>query len=329
MSCKSRALYVKIVMKIKTILQLNVSDIITDFEEALFQSFSSAFPEADGSGCLFHYKKATYQTGILKNGLANLYSCDEQFRCWVQLLMNLPLLPSEKIVETYHLVKDSKPELFPSDIEKVDKFLRYYERYWLRQVGSSRLSVFNKEKRTTNDLESFHANLKRKFKSHTPNFWEFIQKLNAVIVSTAKDMERIDGGLSIQRNCSRPKTIQRNRIIEVFQGQSLNGKITCLDFLKRVGLSFRTLEYSNVEIEANELEVARETDDESTNEDTNISNARVCKICLGVNADTIILPCRHTQTCFSCTDKIITQDDQKHCPICRGVVEQYKFFFEV
>ena len=72
----------------ETILPLNVSDIITDFEKALFQSFSSGFPEADGGGCLFHYKKATYQTGILKNGLANLYSCDEQCRCWVQLQWN-------------------------------------------------------------------------------------------------------------------------------------------------------------------------------------------------------------------------------------------------
>ena len=212
MSCKSRALYDKIVVKIKTILSFTVSDIITDFEEALFQSFSSGFPEADGSGCLFHFKKATYQTGILKNGLANLYSGDEQFKSWVQLLMNLPLLPSEKISETFHLVKDLKPELLATDIEKVDKFLRYYERYWLRQVGSSRLSVFQKGKQTTNDLESFHASLKHKFKSHSPNFWEFCRKLNKkVILSDEKNMERIDHGLSIQRNWTRPKTIQRNQ----------------------------------------------------------------------------------------------------------------------
>ena len=112
----------------------------------------------------------------------------------------------------------------------------------------------------------------------------------------------------------------------MFQRQLLNGKITCLDFLERIGLNFRTLEYSNVEVEANELKVAIETDDGSTinkNEDFNISIPRVCKICLVMDADTIILPCRHTQTCYSCTDKIITQDGPKHCPICRGVVEQY------
>ena len=60
-------------------------------------------------------------------------------------------------------------------------------------------------------------------------------------------------------------------------------------FVKRVGLNFRTLEYSNVEVEVNELEVASETEYESTNitnEDINISNPRVCKICLGVDANT-------------------------------------------
>lgn len=115
-------------------------------------------------------------------------------------------------------------------------------------------------------------------------------------------------------------------MIEVLQSQLVNGKLTCLDFLKRVGLNFRTLEYSNVEVEANELEVAKETDDKSTNftnENINISNPRVCKVCLGVDADTIIPLCRHTQMCYSCTDKIITQDRHRHCPICRNLVEEY------
>ena len=76
-------------------------------------------------------------------------------------------------------------------------------------------------------------------------------------------MERIDRGLSIRRNRTRPKTIQLNQMIELFQRQLLNGRITCLEFLKWFGLNFRTLEYSNVEVEANERQVARETDDET------------------------------------------------------------------
>ena len=59
------------------------------------------------------------------------------------------------------MLKDSKPELQQLDNDRVEKLLRYYERYWLRQVKPLRLSVFQKEKRTTNDLESFYAKLKQ------------------------------------------------------------------------------------------------------------------------------------------------------------------------
>ena len=108
-----------------------------------------------------------------------------------------------KIVEMYDHLKLVKPELSKSEDDKVTKLLRYYTRYWLEQIGPSRLSIFQNEKRTTNDLESFHANLKRKFKSHSPNYWNFITNLNKIITTTVKDMERIDNNLQIRRN-SRP-----------------------------------------------------------------------------------------------------------------------------
>lgn len=57
MSRKTTGLYNRIVDKIKEIITFTVSGIVTDFEEALFQSFSAGFPEADASGCLFHHKK--------------------------------------------------------------------------------------------------------------------------------------------------------------------------------------------------------------------------------------------------------------------------------
>ena len=111
-----------------------MSEIVTDFEEALVQSFSTGFPEADRSGCLFHHKKATYKTAIQKNGLSHLYSCNKQFNSWFQQLMNLPLLPSSKIIETYYLLKEAKPKLLHSENERVRNLFRYYEKYWLRKI---------------------------------------------------------------------------------------------------------------------------------------------------------------------------------------------------
>ena len=69
----------------------------------------------------------------------------------------------------------------------------------MEQTSSSRLSVFQDDKRITNDLESFHTNLKREFCSHSPNYWVLVQKLNNVIKTTKKEMERIDKNIPIHR----------------------------------------------------------------------------------------------------------------------------------
>ena len=88
-----------------------------------------------------------------------------------------------------------------------------------------RLSVFQNEKRTTNDLESFHSNLKRKFKSHNPNFGDFIKKLNDVILSSEKDMEIINNHLPIRRRSIKPLTLQRKFNEEILQNRLLIGEI--------------------------------------------------------------------------------------------------------
>ena len=66
-------------------------------------------------------------------------------------------------------------------------------------------------------LESFHTNLILKFISHGPNFWDFINKLNEIILSPEKDMERINNGLPIGRNSIKPSTLQRNLILEILK----------------------------------------------------------------------------------------------------------------
>ena len=122
MSRKTSVLYSKIVDNFQEIFQFNVSGIVTDFEEALFQSFSNGFPGAVATRCLFHYKKATYKTGILRNGLANLYYSNQEFKSWFQQLMNLPLLHSDKITETLFTQRFST-ELLHSDKKKMTVFL--------------------------------------------------------------------------------------------------------------------------------------------------------------------------------------------------------------
>ncbi|KAI6661967.1 hypothetical protein LOD99_9636 [Oopsacas minuta] len=107
------------------------------------------------------------------------------------------------------------------------------------QVGPSRVSVFHTKKRTTNDLESFHAYLKIKFKSYNPNYWDFIKTLNEVIQTTEKDMERIDNHVPI-RHKKRPVTIQKEKYIDALQQQLINGDITPNTYLKTITHQYKT-----------------------------------------------------------------------------------------
>ena len=216
MTKKTGTLYDKVMMKVREILPFTATGIITDYETALFNSLSQSYPNVRMSGCKFHHDQAVYKTGILKNGLSNLYTSNQEFRKWAELLLSLPLLPSNKIVDMYHHLKHEKPILSQLDNEKLEKLLLYYEKYWLKQIGASRLSVYQNAKRTNNDLESFHSTLKKRFRLHNPNFWEFVKNLNKIITSNDKDMERIDNNVAIRHN-PRPIVLQKELIIAELQ----------------------------------------------------------------------------------------------------------------
>ena len=111
---------------------------MTDYERALFSSLSSGFPNATVSGCKFSSRPSTIKAGILKNGLATLYTSHQEFRKWAEILMCLPLLPSDKIIEMFNYLKHKIPDLPLPENEKVKKLLRYYERFWLEQIGPAR-----------------------------------------------------------------------------------------------------------------------------------------------------------------------------------------------
>ena len=242
MTKKTTTLYDQVVEKIKEMVPCATTRIKTYYERALFNSLSSGFPNAAVSGCKFHHDQALYKTGILKNGLATLYTSHQEFRKWAELLMFLPLLPHDKIMEMFNYLKHKIPDLPTSENEKVKKLLRYYERFWLEQIGPSRLSVFQNDKRTNNDLESFHAKLKIKFCSHNPNYWSFITKMNQVIKTTEKDIERIDNNIPIRRNAT-PDALHKNRVIQDLQRKLIHDEINLIDYLETICYQYSKMKY--------------------------------------------------------------------------------------
>ena len=67
----------------------------------------------------------------------------------------------------------------------------------------------------------------------------FVQKLNQVIKTTEKDMERIDNNIPI---CRKPTTfsIHRNQVIQDLQGKLFRGEINLIDYLESIRYQYKT-----------------------------------------------------------------------------------------
>ena len=94
-------------------------------------------------------------------------------------------------------------------------------------------------------------------------------------------------------------------------------------------MEFQTLDYSTFRVDTNESQIetegqsSEETSSQSICTDVAHSGLRSCRVCLVTKADTIILPCRHAEICYSCTENLFTTNGFKQCPICRGIIQQY------
>ena len=84
---------------------------------------------------------------------------------------------------------------------------------------------------------------------------------------------------------------------------------------------FKSFEGLIESVEVEDVDAENEAEDivqdVSTEENTNM-----CRICLVNIPDTLILPYRHAQTCFSCTERVASSGINI-CPICRQPIENY------
>lgn len=84
----------------------------------------------------------------------------------------LALLPEIEVVPMFNkLVNDLDVELR----HKLQKFIAYYENFWIKQVKPKYYSVFKLVTRTTNAIESLHEQLRNLMQAN-PNPYYFISK---------------------------------------------------------------------------------------------------------------------------------------------------------
>ena len=154
--------------------RLEVVEIVSDFEAALWNAVKAVFPEVHHSGCNFHWAKAVirkvsrvlfiysfdYEYSVFTwlqvrslQLMAEYQKKDSGTRKSIQELLSLPYLPPELIEIQFNIIRREAPRL-----NGLDTFVVYIENNWIKRQLSppKNWKVFNKWIRTNNDCEGLH-----------------------------------------------------------------------------------------------------------------------------------------------------------------------------
>ncbi|KAK3929838.1 Methionyl-tRNA formyltransferase [Frankliniella fusca] len=171
---------------------MEVDGFMTDFERALRNGLSSAWPQVPQHGCWSHYARRIDRITSCAP-LRAMKAENDNGKLLVQMVSCLPLLPTDLIQRGLDEVVwpfVAGLELEPARRVAVEALLRHVETYWLGTVGTAALSVFDLKRRTNNDAESWNGYLKREAGGIHLNPWEFVDILSKVEHRDACDFER-------------------------------------------------------------------------------------------------------------------------------------------
>lgn len=113
------------------LFKLQPTEVMTDFEPPMRKSIEIKYPDAKLRGCWYHYCAALYKKA-LKLGLSSLLKTSSGAKFIMKSLMNLPLLPENRILEGYQCIKKLATR---KQLKRAFKqYFAYFESYWLRQV---------------------------------------------------------------------------------------------------------------------------------------------------------------------------------------------------
>lgn len=112
-------------------MNLQPKEFMTDWECAMRKALGICYPFAVLRGCWYHYC-AAIRLKALKLGLVSMRKFNPEYWVIVKMLMSIPLLPPDKILNGFEYIK--KRAAYSRLITKLKAMFDYYENYWLNQV---------------------------------------------------------------------------------------------------------------------------------------------------------------------------------------------------
>ncbi|CAF1512869.1 unnamed protein product [Adineta steineri] len=140
---------------------------ISDYERAWMNALITTLI----SGCWFHHVQSIYRW-IQSNGLSKVYEEHEEKRAILRSFMALSLLPQDRVLEGFHIVK-----IRAKKYNELHRFVVYFERQWFRVFKPHLWCIGATVFRTNNSTESNNHRLNARIKQRHPNIWHFLVHL--------------------------------------------------------------------------------------------------------------------------------------------------------
>ena len=162
---------------------LRPTTVVSDFETGLLTSVKQVFPAAKHRGCYFHFCQAVIRN-LGRHSVRELYMTDADFNLYVRKLLALAFLPPAIVRINSGPIISHIVRTWPS----ARPFVTYFSRQWFDQCPPHFWSVYGIQRRTNNDLESWHMRFNRRVGRYHPNLWQFISflKEEQAVVDSAR-----------------------------------------------------------------------------------------------------------------------------------------------
>ncbi|CAF4471508.1 unnamed protein product, partial [Rotaria sp. Silwood2] len=175
-SSKTQSVYHTIWKKLQKVakhmqMEWKMAECLMDFERAMINSCLEAFPNVHVKCCWYHFVQALWRK-IQKLGLTTSYETDPLVNTWFKQYMALPLILRRLIDDGLQLLKDT----IPSNDYKYRKFLKYFEKEYIKRPSIDLWHHGNNDMKTNNSLEGYNFRLLMRFGLH-PSIWEFLHFL--------------------------------------------------------------------------------------------------------------------------------------------------------
>ena len=242
MSQRRKVNYLAIFNRVLDLLQVRfhakpfVTRIIVDFEYAIWQCLRQIRDEErfregfEVKGCLFHFCQAVYRR-VIKFHLDHYYINDSKIRFIIKMLMALPLLPLEDILQQF---QELRVDILKST--KANSLLSLYDymyRVWMNsnRWGPADICQYRQSHKTNNVSEAYNAKIRLQIVAHKTQFYELVNHL-------WKQVQNVPTALipyaEPEVSLCRVKKHKGQRFLEILWIKLDYGFMTVRDFLEKI-----------------------------------------------------------------------------------------------